>query len=318
MITQPTTPTLFRSLHHPQTMYGLKGLAVAAFVAMALAGPIEPSSGTRQTNFHGVSESDSTPREIGGAGCDASRRSGRQGSPYAQQPQAAIVDANPTRTTMAGSEPRLELRKPAATPPANALAGGCTTTVSLVPGPDFTPCAIDGTRPWDGTQTVYVSTVTAAREVDCHGCVDVEVARPRRYGCPNREIDAVVTAAAPSTLWETVCAASSAATALPELAPRRWRAVAGGEHSPRADLDETARRRDVLACPFVYWVQAPVDAGPTATTYRQIQTQTSRVDCGQGCKQIIATTVLAGGGPARRITATVTLALGTTTVYACL
>ena len=77
---------------------------------------------------------------------------------------------------------------------------GCTSTLILtqsrLPTPPYWPqCS------WDGTLTVYPSTVTIGRSVDCDGCIAEEFpsrlaidSRPTRYDyhyCANRACDPV-------------------------------------------------------------------------------------------------------------------------------
>ncbi|KAL6808947.1 hypothetical protein GGI42DRAFT_316814 [Trichoderma sp. SZMC 28013] len=89
---------------------------------------------------------------------------------------------------------------------------GCTSTITLTQSRLSTPpfwaqCS------WDGTMTVYPSTVTIDDPVDCHGCTDVRVTAVPMVHCPAMIISTVVHVATPSTTYRTVCAASPTPTA---------------------------------------------------------------------------------------------------------
>ncbi|KAL5088297.1 hypothetical protein Trisim1_006749 [Trichoderma cf. simile WF8] len=89
---------------------------------------------------------------------------------------------------------------------------GCTSTITLTQSRLSTPpfwqqCS------WDGTMTVYPSTVTIDDPVDCHGCTDVRVTSVPMVHCPAMIISTVVHVATPSTSYRTVCAASPTPTA---------------------------------------------------------------------------------------------------------
>ncbi|PNP50747.1 hypothetical protein THARTR1_08368 [Trichoderma harzianum] len=88
---------------------------------------------------------------------------------------------------------------------------GCTSTMTLTQSrlsmPPFWPqCS------WDGTMTVYPSTVTIDHSVDCHGCTDVRVTAVPLVHCPAMIISTVVHVATPSTTYRTVCSATPTPT----------------------------------------------------------------------------------------------------------
>ncbi|KAK4112833.1 hypothetical protein N656DRAFT_678212, partial [Canariomyces notabilis] len=72
---------------------------------------------------------------------------------------------------------------------------GCTTTLTETLG---YPCD------WDGTLTVYPSTVLQTRQVNCNGCDNLLVQKDY-YFCPNQRINATARVGTPSTYWNTVC-----------------------------------------------------------------------------------------------------------------
>jgi hypothetical protein len=76
-------------------------------------------------------------------------------------------------------------------------AKGCTTTLS-----ETYSCT------WDGTQTIYPSTTTLYRQVNCNGCDSIDV-RKDIYYCPNQIISATARVGAPSTSWSTTCLPSA-------------------------------------------------------------------------------------------------------------
>lgn len=89
---------------------------------------------------------------------------------------------------------------------------GCTSTITLTQSRLSTPpfwqqCS------WDGTMTVYPSTVTIDAPVDCHGCTDVRVTAVPMVHCPAMIISTVVHVATPSTSYRTVCAVTPTPTA---------------------------------------------------------------------------------------------------------
>ncbi|KAL6826795.1 hypothetical protein J3E69DRAFT_355072 [Trichoderma sp. SZMC 28015] len=86
---------------------------------------------------------------------------------------------------------------------------GCTSTITLTQSRLSTPpfwqqCS------WDGTMTVYPSTVTIDDPVDCHGCTDVRVTAVPMVHCPAMIISTVVHVATPSTSYRTANFTSSA------------------------------------------------------------------------------------------------------------
>ncbi|EGR52874.1 uncharacterized protein TRIREDRAFT_102851 [Trichoderma reesei QM6a] len=64
---------------------------------------------------------------------------------------------------------------------------GCTSTMTLtqsrLPTPPYWPqCS------WDGTLSIYSSTVTVTRSVDCRGCANVRVTEAPVVHCPAKII----------------------------------------------------------------------------------------------------------------------------------
>lgn len=94
-----------------------------------------------------------------------------------------------------------------ATAEQHKAAANCTTTLTLtqtrLPTPPYWPqCS------WDGTMSIYSSTVTVESSIDCHGCSDVRVTEVPRVNCPAMIITASEYVATPSTLHVTVCSAT--------------------------------------------------------------------------------------------------------------
>ncbi|KAL6871246.1 hypothetical protein J3F83DRAFT_734744 [Trichoderma novae-zelandiae] len=107
----------------------------------------------------------------------------------------ALLHATPSTTT--ARQPETEGNAP-------LQASGCTSTLTLtmsrLPTPPYWPqCA------WDGTLSVYSSTVTLPRPVDCGGCADVRVTEVPVVHCPARIISASVRVSTPTTTYRTVC-----------------------------------------------------------------------------------------------------------------
>ncbi|KAK0717861.1 hypothetical protein B0T26DRAFT_645896 [Lasiosphaeria miniovina] len=210
-------------------------------------------------------------------------------------------------------------------------AKGCTTTLTenIV-----SPCS------WDETQTVYPSTTTLYKRVDCHGCDNIYVKKDI-YFCPNQRINHSERVAAPSTYWSTLCGLSTAADELVERGSP-MSVTAGGPQvsgmsnpgpspiittlptsttAPDLNPREADRRspqvdQAVAACPTTYVVQPQQSAGKTLTRYSRYTTTTLFLNCG-GCPLVIST-ALAGYGPPGIFTKTTTLPVGTQTAYACL
>lgn len=91
----------------------------------------------------------------------------------------------------------------------NNSKAGCTTTLTLtqsrLPTPPYWPqCS------WDGTLSIYSSTVTVDSSIDCRGCSDVRVTAVPVVHCPAMIITASVQVATPSTEHRTVCLATPA------------------------------------------------------------------------------------------------------------
>ncbi|KAJ9143092.1 hypothetical protein NKR23_g6860 [Pleurostoma richardsiae] len=171
----------------------------------------------------------------------------------------------------------------------------CTVTIS-----EHSPASV--ICRWDRTQTVYPSTTTAYKSVDCHGCADVYV-HYDMYFCPMQKIDAVTTVATPSTHWSTVC--EPLVTALGERVEERREGDGGNVYAYAA------------ACPTTYVVQPRQTAGATLTQYQRTVTVTQRLGCGAGCSQLVVSTALAGYGPAGRFTKKTTAPVETSTTYMC-
>ncbi|KAM0463519.1 hypothetical protein ACHAO4_000236 [Trichoderma viride] len=88
-----------------------------------------------------------------------------------------------------------------------ASHANCTTTLTLtqsrLPTPPYWPqCS------WDGTLSIYSSTVTVESSIDCHGCSDVRVTAVPVVHCPAMIITASEHVATPSTEHRTVCLAT--------------------------------------------------------------------------------------------------------------
>ncbi|KAK1765864.1 hypothetical protein QBC33DRAFT_119152 [Phialemonium atrogriseum] len=211
----------------------------------------------------------------------------------------------------------------------------CTTTISES---GVNPCIT-----LNEIQTIHPSTSTLYTHVDCNGCSDVYV-KKEIYYCPLMTETRQTTVLTPATTVSTVCAPSTAldardpaftgagfhaaaspsrpapahpatitsvptgsatTTTNPRARPRRG----PGKKDARDGLD------DVASCPTTFVVQPPQSAGSMTTQYEQWATSTVELDCG-GCPLVIST-ALAGYGPAGRFTETLTVPVGTTTVYAC-
>ncbi|OTA06713.1 hypothetical protein A9Z42_0074740 [Trichoderma parareesei] len=80
-----------------------------------------------------------------------------------------------------------------------------TLTQSRLPTPPYWPqCS------WDGTLSIYSSTVTVTRSVDCHGCANVRVTEAPVVHCPAKIISTRVRVETPSTTYWTVCSVTPA------------------------------------------------------------------------------------------------------------
>ncbi|KAK1759018.1 hypothetical protein QBC47DRAFT_356919 [Echria macrotheca] len=195
------------------------------------------------------------------------------------------------------------------------LQPGCTSTVPRTGN----PC------PWDGTETIYPSTIMRQTSVDCHGCSYVE---NQYYFCPNFHIIATKSVSTASTYWSTVCSPSPTLTRAQEasvatatsgagigqiLAPLPSPAITA---APKATEALEARQDNfAAACPTTYFIQPEKSAGKTFTTYSRYTTTTVLVKCG-GCPSLVTQTALVGYGPPADFTKTTTLPLGTKTTYA--
>lgn len=117
------------------------------------------------------------------------------------------IPINPTPISYAPGRP---MRWPTGTMEGrsfNTITSGPTNAHTDVPLSDCTttmayfgkPCA------WDGTSTVYPTIVTAFKEVDCHGCINIHVQR-ELLNCPEERLEGYKTETTPSTSWSTICA----------------------------------------------------------------------------------------------------------------
>ncbi|KAL7944319.1 hypothetical protein V8C42DRAFT_358506 [Trichoderma barbatum] len=84
---------------------------------------------------------------------------------------------------------------------------GCTSTMTLtlsrLPTPPYWPqCS------WDGTMSIYSSTVTVYQPLDCNGCTDVRVTAVPMVHCPAKIISTSVYVATPTTTYHTICSAT--------------------------------------------------------------------------------------------------------------
>lgn len=216
--------------------------------------------------------------------------------------------------------PATRTRNIGSSPP---FRGACTTTIQQL---EANPC----TR-LNGVETQYPSTSTAIAQVDCHGCSQVHVVKEVYY-CPMEVMTAVEMAPTASTSWITVCSPSialgpratdSAATGdvspLPTPSPVVTSVPAANTGDPQLELVRKAQgaqlnERDA-ACPTTYVVQPGKSAGSMSTQYQQWVTTMVQLNCG-GCPLVLST-ALAGYGPAGRFSETVTVPVGTSTIYSC-
>ncbi|KAK3318079.1 hypothetical protein B0H66DRAFT_224786 [Apodospora peruviana] len=308
-----------------------KFLLWSAILARALCSPLLPHEVKRDetlsfnpggpmiTALSPTTTASSPIAAIPSSPCPAPGSSGHRGHRLhsLQPPQTAPIPINPR------ADPQL------ATPTASpalllpSTTAGCTTTTSpKVASPCF----------WDGTQTIYPSTTTLSRQVDCHGCDHVFVQEEWWY-CPNMVVNATEKVSTPSTYWSTVCAPSKipgqakkadslAATTTDDTITLRSpvitsppEAVAQIQARPRRGGGRSPQMDDNAACPTTFVVQPEQSAGKTLTRYSKYTTTTVYLDCG-GCPLVVST-ALAGYGPAGQFTKTTTLPVGITTAYAC-
>lgn len=259
----------------------------------------------------------STPVAVPGAREDGLARPHRREDVAEEQEEVAV--AEPTGDLTLGP-----------TPPVRA----CTTTIYET---GVNPCSS-----LDGVETMYPSTTTQYTQVDCHGCFLVRVVKDIYY-CPMAVISSRLTVDTASTTWETICApsiglgpralpaptatdlhgpgpiisaptpdpvATAPVTAIPTAEP-----VLELARKARGDADHLHGRQDAEACPTTFVVQPDKTAGSVSTEYQEWTTSTVELDCA-GC-ELTLSTALAGYGPAGRLTETVTMPVGTTTVYSC-
>ncbi|KAK4205015.1 hypothetical protein QBC40DRAFT_271617 [Triangularia verruculosa] len=208
---------------------------------------------------------------------------------------------------------------------------GCTTTSieSWV-----YPCS------WAGTQTVYPSTTTLYKEVNCNGCENIVIWKDYS-SCPNMVINKTERVNTASTYWSTICKPTSLLfakrTAVDDtpavqtpngIDARRDQApipaAAQITPFPKPVVDSRDPRDgngvggnlqpDV--CQTTLVLQPPQSAGKTSTQHARYTTTTISVNC-SGCTDLVVSTALAGYGPPSVFTTTATLAVGTVTAYAC-
>ncbi|KLU82448.1 hypothetical protein MAPG_01520 [Magnaporthiopsis poae ATCC 64411] len=198
---------------------------------------------------------------------------------------------------------------------AEAEAAACTSTLKRTPS---YPCITEG------YETVYPSTRTVFAQVDCGGCQELFIPR-EVYFCPMRRILGIRTVHEPSTSWSTVCAGratriglgrrdhhatqAEAAAAAVTTPPTNW------ETADENGREEDLQARQGVACRTTRVVQPQRTAGPVATQYQRVVTETARLNCG-GC-QLQLSTAAGGYGPVVRFTTTTTVSAGTSTVFVC-
>jgi len=196
----------------------------------------------------------------------------------------------------------------------------CTSTLGItysrLPTPPYYPWCLS-----DGTETLYASTKTLERQVDCAGCLEVEVKTfPDGVACPSRTASlttAVTTISldATTTVYETVCSPTPTFADMLELRVVEARQEAGdGGVVETMLLKGAAAGLAPLACPTTLVV--PQDGmGGTSTRFEKVVTVTSYINCG-GCKLVISTRV-GGLGPIMRPGITASQPTGTATSYIC-
>lgn len=207
------------------------------------------------------------------------------------------------------------------TPPSR---GGCTTTLSEK---GVNPCTT-----MNGIQTAYPSTETAYTHVNCNGCSHVHVVK-QVYYCPMDVVTAREMVPTPSTSWSTICSPSTAlgprapeptgdTSSPPTPHPVVTSGPAEGTVLPAEPQLELVRKNPNVqlgqreeACPTTFTVQPEKSAGSMTTEYQQWITTMVQLNCG-GCPLVLST-ALGGYGPAGRFTETVTVPVGTSTIYSC-
>lgn len=203
-----------------------------------------------------------------------------------------------------------------------AVELGCTTSVDFQAN---TGCT------WDGTSTLYPSTVTATQRINCHGCSMVALGWGR---CPAMVVKGYKTAKTAFTETVTVCdtttlkglqtQAGLAAVITPDVRVENLMVAnpqtsAGIALKPRetgkANADVAMKRADVAACPTTVMVIPEQHAGKTSTIYAKFTTTTVKVNCG-GCPLVVSTALMAYGPPTV-FDKTTTVPVGAKTTYAC-
>jgi len=201
-----------------------------------------------------------------------------------------------------------------------AVELGCTTSVEFQLN---TGCT------WDGTSTLYPSTVTATQRINCNGCSNVALGWGR---CPAMVVKGYKTAKTPLTETVTVCdtttlkgrqtQAGLAAVITPDVQVEKLMVAspqtsAGILLKPRetGKANAVMNRADLEACPTTVVVMPEQQAGKTATSYARYTTTTVKVNCG-GCPLVVSTALMAYGPPTV-FDRTTTLPVGAKTTYAC-
>lgn len=177
----------------------------------------------------------------------------------------------------------------------------CTSTIDitisrLATPPYWPQCS------FDGTMTAYPATVTQSQEVDCGGCLNVEVSSSPEINCPAMIYNASTSVETPTTEWTTVC---SRTTALSQMTPT----------PPVPTTDPPVAERDEDSCPTTLYVSALIQGGPVATVFQGTVSLTEKVPCG-GC-ELVVVTEMGGEGPVIMPPTSTVTATGTTTVYQC-
>lgn len=203
-----------------------------------------------------------------------------------------------------------------------AVELGCTTSLDFQAN---TGCT------WDGTSTLYPSTVTATQRINCHGCSMVALGWGR---CPAMVVKGYKTVKTPFTETVTVCdtttlkglqtQAGLAAVITPDVRVENLmvanpqtsaRIVLKPRETGKAKTDVAAKRADVAACPTTVMVVPEQHAGKTSTIYAKFTTTTVKVNCG-GCPLVVSTALMAYGPPTV-FEKTTTVPVGAKTTYAC-
>ncbi|KAK0741999.1 hypothetical protein B0T21DRAFT_283431 [Apiosordaria backusii] len=208
---------------------------------------------------------------------------------------------------------------------------GCTTTSYEA---WVYPCS------WSGTQTLYPTTTTLFKEVNCNGCENIIIWRDYS-SCPNMVINKTERVNTASTYWSTICKptalfAKRTADNVPAIQTPNSYSIGGGQDQvpipaaaqitpfpkPAVDLRSPRYGHGVGGnlqpdiCQTTLVLQPPQSAGKTSTKYSRYTTTTISVNC-SGCTSLVVSTALAGHGPPVVFTTTATLLVGTATAYAC-